>query len=346
MLRTLITLASLVVIFAGIRAAAALVVPFLLALFLAVLLTPAYFRLKRAGLPNYIALTLVIVSLAVFIFLSMTILRGSLDQFTTNLPGYETGLRREFQRFMEWLSTIGVDTQSLEIGDWYSPQAIVSYAGRLARSLSLLLGQGFFIFIIAAFMLIEASGFHAKIRYIEGNSSSRLKLLDDSLAAVRNYISMKSLMSLLTGSAVGLWLFLLQVDNFLFMGLLAFFLNFIPNIGSFIAAIPGILLALIIYGPGLATVTAVGYVAINVGVSNVIEPKFIGDRLGISPLIVLISLVFWGWMLGPAGMLLSVPLTMFAKMALESSSQTRSLAMLLGSPPSKRKKARDSSSDE
>jgi AI-2 transport protein TqsA len=346
MLRTLIILASLVVIFAGIRAAAALVVPFLLALFLAILLTPAYFRLKRAGLPAYLALTMVIVSLAVFIFLSMTILRSSLDQFTTNLPSYEAGLRREFQGFIEWLATFGVDADKLEIGNWYNPQAIMIYAGGLARSISLLLGQGFFIFIITAFMLIEASGFHAKIRSIEDESSSKLKLLDDSLAVVRNYISIKSLMSLLTGSIVALWLFLLQVDNFLFMGLLAFFLNFVPNIGSFIAAIPGIVLALIIHGPGLATVTAIGYIAINVGISNVIEPRFVGNKLGISPLIVLVSLVFWGWMLGPAGMLLSVPLTVFAKLALESSGQTRSLALILGPPPTKRPTSNDSNLDE
>jgi AI-2 transport protein TqsA len=346
MLRTLITLASLVVIFAGIRAAAALVVPFLLALFLAIILTPAYFRLKRSGLPSYIALTVVIVSLAVFIFLSMTILRSSLDLFTTNLPNYEAGLRREFQGLMEWLATFGVDIDSLKIGSWYSPQAIVSYVGGLARSLSLLLGQGFFIFIITTFMLIEASGFHAKIRSIERASSSQLKLLDDSLSVVREYISIKSLMSLLTGSIVALWLFLLQVDNFLFMGLLAFFLNFIPNIGSFIAAIPGIILALIIHGPVLATVTAIGYAAINLGISNVLEPRFVGNRLGISPLIVLVSLVFWGWMLGPAGMLLSVPLTMFAKLALESSSSTRSLALLLGPSPTKKHTSNNSNLGE
>jgi AI-2 transport protein TqsA len=346
MLRTLITLASLVVIFAGIRAAAALVVPFLLALFLAILLTPAYFRLKRTGLPNYLALMIVITGLAVFLFLSMTIFRSSLDQFITNLPSYEAGLSREFRGLMEWLATFGVDIESLDVGDWYSPQAIMRYAGGLARSLSLLLGQWFFIFIITAFMLIEASGFHAKIRSIEGDSSSNLKLIDDSLAVVRSYVSIKSLMSLLTGSVVALWLFLLQVDNFLFMGLLAFLLNFVPNIGSFIAAIPGIILALIIHGPVLATVTAIGYFAINIGISNVIEPRFVGNRLGISPLIVLVSLVFWGWMLGPAGMLLSVPLTMFAKMALESSGQTRSLALFLGPPPTNRHTSNDPNLDE
>lgn len=333
MLRTLIILACFVVIIGGIRAAAILAVPFLLALFLAILLTPVYFRLKRYHLPTSLALTIVIFGLAVFIFLSMTILRTSLDEFTVRIPAYEAGMRRELQGLFDWLTTLGVDTAAIAISDWFSPQWAIAYAGGIARSLSVLLGQGFFVFIITAFMLVEASGFHAKFLSMEGGSEGRAQLIEDSLEAIRDYISIKSVMSLLTGAAVGLWLFLLHVDHYLFMGLLAFFLNFVPNIGSFIAAVPGVLLAFVIHGPATAMIVAIGYVAINVGVSNVIEPRFIGDRLGISPLVVLVSLVFWGWVLGPAGMLLSVPLTMFAKIVLENNSHTRSWGLLMGPAP-------------
>jgi len=117
------------------------------------------------------------------------------------------------------------------------------------------------------------------------------------------------------------------------MGLLAFFLNFVPNVGSFVAAIPGVLLGFILFGPAMAGIAAIGYVAINVGVSNVIEPRFMGNNLGISPLIVIMSLVFWGWLLGPVGMLLSVPLTMVVKVILENVPSTKSAAILLGPPP-------------
>ena len=339
MLRTLITLACLVIIIGGIRTAAVLVVPFLLALFLAILLTPAYIRLKRYRLPTSLALTIVIVGLGVFLFLSMTILRSSLDEFTVRIPFYEAGMRRELQGVLDWLTLMGVDTTMIVISDWLSPQSVIGYAGRIARSLSLLLGQGFFVFIITAFMLVEASGFHTKLLSLEGGSEGRAKLIEDSLEAIRNYVSIKSIMSLLTGAAVALWLFLVDVDHYLFMGLLAFFLNFVPNIGSVIAGIPGVLLAFIIHGPVTATIVAIGYVVINVTVSNIIEPRFIGDRLGISPLIVLVSLVFWGWVLGPAGMLLSVPLTMFAKIVLENNSQTRSWGLLLGPAPAERDRA-------
>lgn len=333
MQRTLLILASLTIIAAGIRAAAVLVVPFLLALFLAILLTPVYFRLRRYRLPVWLSLLVVILGLAIAIFFSMTILRGSLDQFATSLPSYEVGLRRELGALLAWLESKGIDPGILELSNWYDSRSAMTYAGNLARSLSILLGQGFFIFIIAVFMIVEASGFHGKLVHILSNQPNKIGLIEHSLAAVRKYITIKSIMSLLTGVLVAVWLYLLRVDNYLFMGLLAFFLNFVPNIGSVVAAIPGILLTLVLHGPGMATIAAAGYVVINVGVSNVLEPRFIGGRLGISPLIVLISLVFWGWILGPAGMLLSVPLTMFAKILLEASPQTENLALLLGPPP-------------
>ena len=123
----------------------------------------------------------------------------------------------------------------------------------------------------------------------------------------------------------------LGVDYPILMGFLAFMLNYVPNVGSFIAAIPGVLLAFIEFGPGWAAVTAIGYVAINVTVGNVLEPRLMGRGLGLSPLVILISMIFWGWVLGPVGMLLSVPLTMIAKIALESANETRWIALLMGS---------------
>jgi predicted PurR-regulated permease PerM len=157
--------------------------------------------------------------------------------------------------------------------------------------------------------------------------------LEKNFQDVRRYVSLKSIMSLLTGTLVTLWLWILGIDNAIFMGLLAFFLNFVPTIGSFIAAIPGVLLGFILLGPAMAAVTAIGYIVINLGVSNVIEPRFMGQSLGISPLVIIVSLVFWGWLLGPVGMLLSIPLTMAVKVGLEGSSATRSIAVLLGPPP-------------
>ena len=135
---------------------------------------------------------------------------------------------------------------------------------------------------------------------------------------------------------VALWLWGLGVDNALFMGLIAFFLNFVPAFGSFIAAIPGVLLAFVLLGPGAAALAVLGYVVVNVAVSYVVEPRIMGRHLGLSPLIAVVSLLFWGWLLGPVGMLLSVPLTMALKIWLENQETTRPLAILLGPSPRQR----------
>ena len=137
-------------------------------------------------------------------------------------------------------------------------------------------------------------------------------------------------MSLITGTLVALWVTLLGIDFPLLWGLLAFLLNYIPNIGSILAAVPVMLLALVQFGVGSALLVAVGFLAINMVMGNLIEPRVLGHGVGLSPLVVFLSLVVWGWVLGPVGLLLSVPLTMTLKIALESSDETRWLAILLG----------------
>ena len=333
MTRALIVIACLVVILAGLKAAAALAIPFLLAAFLAINLAPPFAYMKKKGLPGAAALIVMFVGLGVFGVLAVTFLRSSLDQFIAALPTYETGLNAQLDTVWLWLEDRGIEAPKDFVTENLDPQFAMRYAGRIARALSGLLGQTLLIFIVVAFMLVEASGLHRKIHSIPGVSERGIEALEKSFEDVRHYVTLKSIMSLLTGVLVVVWLSILEIDNALFMGLLAFFLNFVPTIGSFIAAIPGILLGFILLGPGMALVTAVGYAVINVGVSNVIEPRFMGQGLGISPLVIVVSLIFWGWLLGPIGMLLSVPLTMAMKAGLEVGDATRPIAVLLGPPP-------------
>jgi predicted PurR-regulated permease PerM len=333
MTRAFIIIACVVVILAGIKASASLVVPFLLAVFLAILLAPPFLGMKRKGMPGAVALTVMILGLGVLAMLTVTILRTSLDQFTGSLPTYEANLRSQLNSVWQWLETRGIDAPDEFVAENLNPQFAMSYAGRIAKALSGMLGQTLLIFLIVAFVLVEASGLHRKLRAIPAVSEERLEALEKNFQDVRRYVSLKSVMGLLTGTLVTFWLWILGIDNALFMGLLAFFLNFVPTIGSFIAAVPGVVLGFIILGPAMAGVTAIGYIVINVGVSNVIEPRFMGQNLGISPLVIVVSLVFWGWLLGPVGMLLSVPLTMVVKVGLEWGSATKPIAVLLGPPP-------------
>ena len=136
---------------------------------------------------------------------------------------------------------------------------------------------------------------------------------------------------MLIGLAAGLLTWALGVDFPLLWAMLAFLLNYIPTIGSIIAAVPAVLIALVQLGPGEASAVAIGFVGINMVFGNIIEPRLMGFGVGVSPLIVFIGLFFWGWVFGPMGMLLSVPLTMTLKLALESDKRTRWIAILIGS---------------
>jgi predicted PurR-regulated permease PerM len=274
-----------------------------------------------------------IFGLGVLGVMAVTILRTSLDHFTAALPTYEASLRAQLDTVWQWLENQGIDAPKEFVTENLDPQFAMRYAGGIARALSGMLGKSLLIFIVVAFMLVEASGLHRKIHSIPGVSEKGIGALERNFQDVRRYVTLKSVMSLLTGVLVMAWLWILEIDNALFMGLLAFFLNFVPTIGSFVAAIPGVILGFILLGPGMAAVTAVGYTVINVGVSNVIEPRFMGQGLGISPLVIVISLIFWGWLLGPIGMLLSVPLTLAVKAGLEIGDATRPIAVLLGPPP-------------
>jgi len=179
------------------------------------------------------------------------------------------------------------------------------------------------------FLLFEAMAVPHKWAYL-GSHAPSAEGIHRFIASVNQYLFIKTIVSLGTGIAVTLLLWVIGVDYPILWGLVAFLFNFVPNIGSIIAAIPPLLLALVQLGGESAIYVAIGYIAINMVVGNVIEPRFMGRGVGLSTLIVFLSLVFWGWVLGPVGMLLSVPLTMIVKIALETREDTRWIAVLLG----------------
>ena len=147
---------------------------------------------------------------------------------------------------------------------------------------------------------------------------------------MRHYIGIKTISSLVTGVLIGLTLWLIGVDYPVLWGLLAFMLNFVPSIGSIIAAVPAILLALVQLGIPVALLVGVVFLVVNIAIGSFIEPRFLGKGLGLSIMVVFFSLIFWGWVLGPVGMLLSVPLTITVKLALDSNPDTRWIGHLLG----------------
>jgi AI-2 transport protein TqsA len=330
--RLLVTLACLIILIAGLRAAEAVVVPFLLSVFLAMLSVPVLTWLRGIGLPRSIAVLAVVFSLVVVLVGIGAIVGGSVNAFSQALPQYQRRLALFLVSTEEQLASRGISVSvSALVADMVDPGRVFQLAGGLLSRLAGLVSDFLLVFLTTVFMLTEAAGFRDKIRAALGDSGGRLLQFSSVMKQVHRYLIIKTLISLVTGVLLGVWVWVLGVDFPILWGLLAFLLNYVPNIGSIMAAVPPIMVGLIQPdgGPGLAATVGVGYLAVNLVVGNVAEPRLMGQRLGLSTLVVFLSLVFWGWVWGGVGMLLSVPLTMVVKILMQGSNELRWIAVLL-----------------
>ncbi len=332
--RILLPAAAFVIIVAGMRAAEPILVPLLIAGFLAILSASPIFWLKEKGTPGPVALFLVILGVLGLGFGFIVLIGTSLDDFSDAIPRYQTRLTEEMGPLLQWVQGLGFQFNEELLLKSIDPGASMRLVGRMLSGLGGMLANSFLILLTVIFILLEASSFpkkvHAAFDDPKGTFSQFSKISD----AVNHYIAIKTLLSLATGIIVAIWVTILGIDFPVIWGLLAFLLNFIPNLGSIIAAVPPVLLGYIQFGLGRALLVAVGYGLVNVIFGNVLEPKIMGRKLGLSTLVVFLSLVFWGWIWGPVGMLLAVPMTMIVKIALESHPSTHGLSILLGSESS------------
>lgn len=328
--RILITAASFVILVAGMRAASSILVPFLLSVFIAIICAPPLFWMQRKGVPNTLAVLSILVGIMALGFLLAAFVGTSLNDFSRALPVYEKRLSEMTAALVSWLRGLGLEISGQVLTDYFDPGKAMKMAANALTRLSGLLTNVFMILLTVIFILLEASGFPKKLRNALNDPEESFDRFSNFTESVNRYLALKTIFSLATGVAIWIWLAILGVDFALLWGLVAFLLNYVPNIGSIIAAIPAILLALIQLGVGPALLTCLGYVVVNVIFGSILEPKFMGRGLGLSTLVVFLSLVFWGWVLGPVGMVLSVPLTMIVKIALESSDDTHWIAVMLG----------------
>ena len=329
--RFLIYSAAFIIVVAGMKTAESLLVPFLLSIFIAVLCSPPLSWLHRKNVPYGLAILLIIAMVVVFGLLIGAIVSSSIHSFSQDLPEYQNKLQTQVSALQTWLQGMGIDLSSARLQENFNPGAAMGLVGNTLASLGNVMTNAFMILLTVIFILAEQSVFYDKLKIASANSSSSLAAIDRFALSVNRYMAIKSVLSLLTGVLVVAWLALLGVDYPVLWGMLAFLLNFVPTLGSMLAAIPAVLLALVQLGTGDALLTATGYLVVNVVVGNVLEPRLMGKGLDLSALVVFLSLVFWGWVLGPVGMLLSVPLTMTLKIALESVEGTRGVAIMLGS---------------
>lgn len=326
----LIQVAAFVVVVAGLRAADTLVVRFLLAIFISLIFSPIYFGMRRRKVPTFIAIFIVLIIIFAFFILIGTLVGTSLASFTNDWPTYQKNLMKLVNELIAWLNAQGLNIPADTIRNMLNPGIVLGMIGNIFTSLTGMFSDTLLILITVVFLLLEASSLPTKIAMIWGQDSKANQDIDDFNKNMQRYMLLKSLVSLSTGIIVTICLFFIGIDYPLLWGLIAFLFNYVPTIGSILASIPPIILALVQIGWLHAVLTATIYLAINTIIGNFIDPRLLGKGLGLSPLVVFISVIFWGWVLGPIGFLLSVPLTMFVKLFLESREHTRWIAVLLG----------------
>lgn len=329
-LRPLLAMACFVIVIAGMKAAAGILVPFLLAVFISIISAPFLFGMQKLGIPNGLAIVVILTFIIVIGVLMIGLVGASISDFTANMRIYEDRVREETREVLRWVEARGVEVPEEQVMEQLNPAAAVRMFGRMLSGMGSTFSSAFLVLIMVLFMLLEAAGFPNKFRQVARDDVKAVEGLYRAVADVRHYMAIKTVISFVTGALITLILQLIGVSYPLLWGLLAFLFNFVPSIGSIIAAIPAVGLAFIELGLWPALYTAAGYAVVNVTLGNILEPRIVGHGLGLSPLIVILSLFFWGWVLGPIGMLLSVPLTMATKIAMDSNESTKGLALLLG----------------
>jgi len=328
--RFLIVAAAFVIVIAGMRVAAELLVPFMTAIFVAVICMPPIKFLRDKGIPNGFAVSIVVLLLVIVAVMLGAIFASTAAQFVDDVPIYQQRLVRMQTGFFEWLEASGLELNIVPFAELIRPEQAFPLAGSLLSSFGSLMTNALVILLTVIFILTEEVSLYQKLEDVLPKTSKASDTIRAVTRLVNQYMAIKAAISAFTGILAWGLCVLLGVEYAVLWGTLAFLLNFIPTFGSLIAAIPPLLLALIQVGPLASLGVAAGYLVINTAVGNIIEPRVMGRGLGLSPLVVLISLIFWGWVLGPVGMLLSVPLTMMIKIALEVFPDTRWIGTLLG----------------
>ncbi len=323
-------LAALVIILAGIHAAADILVPMLLALFFAIVLNPLVTWFIRRGFNRTMAITIVVVVMLVALTLLLGVLAASLNEFITLLPQYNKEITRKLVSLQQIFPFLNLHISPERMLKRMDSEKVMTYATALMAQLSGAMASIVLLVMTVVFMLFEVRHVPYKLRFALSNPQIHIAGLHRALKGVSHYLALKTLISLWTGLIIWLGLELMGIQFALVWGVLGFLLNYIPNIGSVISAIPPMLQALLFNSFYDFLLVGSLFLVVHMVLGNMVEPRMMGHRLGMSTLVVFLSLLFWGWLLGPVGMLLSVPLTSVCKIWMETTVGGSKVAILLG----------------
>jgi predicted PurR-regulated permease PerM len=325
-----LTAAAIVIIIVGINQAQSILVPLLVAVFLAIIGTPPVQWLERKHVPSIAAVFIVVSGMITVLLITGAVVGASINNFYDKLPFYKTSFQEQISRFQTFLTANKIRGIDKILLGYFNPEAIMSLTAKLLMGISTALSNIVLILLTVTFILLEASSFPVKLRAILGNAKQSFPQFTKFFADMERYMLIKTIISLATGILIGTWLTILGVDFPILWGFLAFLLNYVPSVGSTVAGIPAVLLALNQFGISRALMATAGYMAVNFILDNVIELRLMGRNLGMSTLVVFLSLIFWGSLLGPIGMILCIPFTMTLKFVCENNKSTQWIAVLLG----------------
>ena len=322
-----IIMTGVIITFAAIKQASHIVNIILLAAFLTAISMAPLNWLKRKGVNKTLANIIIVLLVVAIAGLVVLVISATLSNFVEKLPLYQHKFEEVWNNMISRFYEYGIIDHEIAFDDKFKSNNLLPMAAPLASSVGSLVSGVFVVFFFFIFMTMESDMFIRKLSYVSKNSSKDAERVVHQL---RNYFGIKTLTSLGTGVAIGIMLYFMGIDFPVLWGFLAFLLNYIPSIGSFIAAIPAVFIAIVMQGPGTALMVMLAYLVINTIIGNVIEPQLMGKNLGISPLIVFFSMIFFGYILGPIGMLIATPLTIIIKILFDSRDVTRNLGIMLG----------------
>lgn len=330
--------AGLFLIIAGMKLASSILSPILLAVIIAISVTPLMDWFQRKGLSQGLSMLVTIVVLIVAIVALIAVIGFSINQVIVTLPQYADGLQGQSDSLQAYLASSGLDADSVETAiQGTEPSKLLTYVGSLFGGVLGLLSGVVLMLMVLIFMLLSTPGLTSKMKTDFSQNSPTMNRFRGLAKDLREYVSITTMINLLVGVVNTVFLFILGVDFPILWGLLAFLTGYIPSVGFWLALIPPAALAFLEFGATKALIVVIGYVVINGGVQNFLQPKLMGAGLNLSSLVVVLSLFFWGWVLGPMGALLAVPLTMIVKdVILDAYDDTRGLADLMSADsPSK-----------
>ena len=324
-----IFISSISIFIVILKFASDLLVPFLISIAIAIVLNPIFTYLKEKRIPKFISMIAIIIISLIPVVILADMIALEVKSLTHNFHNLSQDFSQTIDKSGDFLSKIGLTVDQNFLNKIIEKSNLSDIIHGLASQVSSQFSNIFLIFFTAAFMLMESEFFYNKLIKIGKENNRDINEWIKITTKIKSYFIIKVRTSLITAIWAFLVLWYFDVSYTFLWVSLVFFLNFVPVIGSILAAIPAIVMAFIDNNAMTALWVASWYVTINMVVGNILEPKIMGKGLGLSALVIFISMTFWGWVFGPAGMILSVPLTMVMQFMFEQYEETKWVSFML-----------------